>query len=219
MKAPTCAVVANGDLRPEDLNLIDPNKMMVVACDGAVWPCLQHGMTPDAVVGDLDSIDEAGRREALPPNIQVLHLPDQTTNDLAKAMAWAKTQGHRSLLVVGATGGDLQHEWANMLACAAMADDVAVVDWRGTRQFLSAGMQHHLRVGHRATFSLMAIHDVEGLTLSGAGFELNNATLRTGSRGVHNVALGDTVTLRYATGSLVLVTDALAITTEGAREA
>ena len=219
MEAPTCAVVANGDLRPEDLNRIDPNKMMVVACDGAVWTCLQHGMTPDAVVGDLDSIDEAGRREALPPTMEVLHLPDQTTNDLTKAMAWAKTQGHRSLLVVGATGGDLQHEWANMLACAAMADDVAVVDGRGARQFLSAGMQHHLRVGHRATFSLMAIHDVEGLTLSGAEFELNNATLRTGSRGVHNVALGDTVTLRYATGSLVLVTDALAITTEGAREA
>lgn len=219
MEAPTCAVVANGDLRPEDLNRIDPNKMMVVACDGAVWSCLQHGMTPDAVVGDLDSIDEAGRREALPPNMQVLHLPDQTTNDLAKALAWAKTQGHRSLLVVGATGGDLQHEWANMLACAAMAGDVAVVDGRGARQFLSAGMQHHLRVGHRATFSLMAIHDVEGLTLSGAEFELNNATLLTGSRGVHNVALGDTVTLRYATGSLVLVTDALAITTEGAREA
>lgn len=219
MEAPTCAVVANGDLRPEDLNLIEPNSMMVVACDGAVWPCLQHGIAPDAIVGDLDSIDEAGSREALPPNLQVLHLPDQTKNDLAKAMAWAKSQGHRSLLVVGATGGDLQHEWANMLACAAISDDVTVVDGRGARRFLSAGTQHDLRVGHRATFSLMAVHDVEGLTLGGAEFELDNATLRTGSMGVHNVALGDTVTLRYSTGSLVLVTDSLAITTEGAREA
>jgi len=219
MEAPTCAVVANGDLRPEDLNLIEPNSMMVVACDGAVWPCLQHGMAPDAVVGDLDSIDEAGRREALPSDMQVLHIPDQTKNDLAKAMGWAKTQGHRSLLVVGATGGDLQHEWANMLACAAIAADVTVVDGRGARRFLSAGMQHQLRIGPGATFSLMAVHDVAGLTLRGAKFELNDATLPTGSRGVHNVTLGDTITLHYATGHLVLVTDSRAITTEDAREA
>lgn len=219
MEAPTCAVVANGDLRPEDLNLIEPNSMMVVACDGAVWPCLRHGMTPNAVVGDLDSIEEEGGRKALPSDMQVMHIPDQTENDLAKAMAWAKAQGHRALLVVGATGGDLQHEWANMLACAAISADVTVIDRRGTRRFLTAGTQYHLQVGDRAAFSLMAVHDVEGLTLDGAKFELNNATLRTGSRGVHNVALGDTITLQYAAGHLVLLTDSMAITTEGAREA
>jgi len=210
MEAPTCIIVANGDVSRSDLSRIDPTTVTVVACDGAVWACLDHGTSPHAVVGDLDSINEPGRKEVLPSDVQVIHMPDQSTTDLAKAMAWADAEGHRSLLVLGATGGDLQHEWGNMLACAASSLDICVVDSRGTRQFLSRGTHHRLFVGHRASCSLMAVHDVGGLTLTGAEFELDHATLRTGSQGVHNVACDDSVSLSYATGRLALVTDSIA---------
>jgi len=56
----------------------------------------------------------------------------------------------------------------------------------------------------------MAVHDVGGLTLTGAEFELDHATLRTGSKGVHNVACDDSVTLSYATGRLAVVADSIA---------
>jgi len=210
MEAPTCAIVANGDVTRSDLSRIAPTNMTVVACDGAVWACLDHGTCPHAVVGDLDSINESERKEVLPSGVEVIHMPDQSANDLAKALAWAEAAGHRSLLVLGATGGDLQHEWGNMMACAASALDICVLDGRGARQFLSRGAQHRLGVRHRASFSLMAVHDVGGLTLTGAEFELDHATLRTGSKGVHNVACDDSVTLSYATGRSAVVADSIA---------
>ncbi|MEC8520377.1 MAG: thiamine diphosphokinase, partial [Candidatus Thermoplasmatota archaeon] len=30
----------------------------IIACDGALTTCLEHGLRPDAVVGDMDSVEQ-----------------------------------------------------------------------------------------------------------------------------------------------------------------
>ena len=76
----------------------------VVACDGAADAYRRRFRRPPAaVVGDLDSL---ARR---PEGAEVVSVPEQETNDLAKAVAWCRARGWRRLVVVGATGKREDH--------------------------------------------------------------------------------------------------------------
>lgn len=97
----SCVVVANG-LFPSGepaLRALREAKY-VVACDGAVM-ALERVRIPDVVVGDLDSLPEEVRRRYAG---RLHRVEDQETNDLTKAMKFAKDAGFREVLILGATG-------------------------------------------------------------------------------------------------------------------
>ena len=71
----------------------------VVACDGASDAyCRRFGKSPFAVVGDMDSIGHH------PEGSEIVTVPDQSTNDLSKAVGWCRAKGFKKLVVVGAMG-------------------------------------------------------------------------------------------------------------------
>lgn len=57
---------------------------MIVAADGGANRCLAHGIQPQAVIGDMDSISEAARA-VLPPD-RFHPIPEQDTTDFDKAL-------------------------------------------------------------------------------------------------------------------------------------
>lgn len=92
-------------------------------CDGAAAQALAHGLQPDAVVGDGDS---------LPPPLRarlagILHLvAEQDDNDLTKATRFCVARGFRSLDYVAATGGREDHTLANIFLMARYLRDFGV---------------------------------------------------------------------------------------------
>lgn len=204
MEEPTCLVVCNGPWpMPSILAMALDGPNIVVACDGAVVSCMEHGVQVNAVIGDFDSLNQDILSSL--DNMEVLERPEQESNDLSKALSYAVEQGHTSVRVVGATGGDMEHEWANMLECAHHAIDIEVVDERGRFCFLAPNVSHAIRVVPQQSFSLMALVSVDGLNLTGASYPLTNDQLEMGSRGLHNMATSDTVKLDYGSGRLMLV--------------
>lgn len=84
----------------------------VVCCDSAGADFLEReGRAPWAVVGDLDSLPTA-LRETLAE--RVVHVAEQETNDLSKAVHYAALQGWRRLVVLGATGRREDHTLGNI---------------------------------------------------------------------------------------------------------
>lgn len=103
----TVTLLGGGNLAAEtvsELLKIAPN---LVCCDGAAGRALALGYTPDAVVGDLDSIDDATRAQLDPARIHF--VDDQDTTDFDKALLAIDAP---LILGAGFMGKRLDHELA-----------------------------------------------------------------------------------------------------------
>ena len=98
----------------------------VVACDGAARIYRRRfGRWPDVIVGDLDSVKLPKVVDSL-----VIRMPEQETNDLAKALGYCVAQGWRDVVVVGATGKREDHTLGNVFR--ALAAGVSIVSDYGS---------------------------------------------------------------------------------------
>ena len=177
----------------------------VVACDGALQSCVKHTIQPDLVIGDFDSVPDDVLNAYVEAGGLTQHVGDQSQNDLAKALQWIGGAGPTSCTVIGATGGDPQQEWANMLTCAAQDFDITCLSKSVTYRFLMPGVNHSIDIGRGMEFSLFALPEARNIHLSGAMFELNGGVLNMGSEGLHNVAKADRLSINFESGRLVLL--------------
>ena len=106
-------IVGNGDfpIATLPLSAID-NAKMIVACDGAADTLINHGVTPDLVIGDGDSLSpllriQLGNRFILAEN--------QEINDLTKSIRYcADNLNVNNFSIVGATGKREDHTIGNI---------------------------------------------------------------------------------------------------------
>lgn len=109
----TVGLVGGGPLGPEDVRFVESLAAILVAADSGADAALAAGCTPEAVIGDLDSLSDMARSR-LPP--ERLHfVDDQNSTDLEKCLARIDAP---LILGVGFLGGRLDHHLA---ACAAIA--------------------------------------------------------------------------------------------------
>lgn len=178
---------------------------VVLACDGALVKCLDRGIRPQTVIGDMDSVKpevlESFRADGGHVDLQT----DQETNDLEKALAWVEESGIQVCTIVGATGGDPQHEWANLMACAGSNLDINCEGLNHIFRFIKSGGVRSIDLEVGTEFSLFAMPAAHEIHLSGARFELKGSSMTFGSQGVHNVATSAGVNLSFTHGRLMVL--------------
>ena len=107
------AVIVAGGESPTGTVPLDVlhNAPYVVCCDGAADRYIATGHTPDAIVGDGDSISAENREKYA----HLLHIiAEQETNDQTKAVRFLMEQGKRRIAIVGATGLREDHTIGNI---------------------------------------------------------------------------------------------------------
>ena len=107
------AVIVAGGESPTTTVPLDVlhNAPYVVCCDGAADRYIATGHTPDAIVGDGDSISAENREKYT----HLLHIiAEQETNDQTKAVRFLMEQGKRRIAIVGATGLREDHTIGNI---------------------------------------------------------------------------------------------------------
>ena len=191
---------------------------LVVACDGALTVCEDHGIHVDVVVGDMDSVEQHRLDAYLERGGTQVKRPDHHTNDLAKALVYLEERGVEACTVLGATGGDRQHEWANLLSCAASSLEITCVGTAYRYEFLKQIKIRYRTCTWRGVF-LFALPAAFNIQLTGAAFPLDGATLEMGSQGLHNVAVQDTVEISFNEGRLMLMRPHPSEPVEGRNEA
>lgn len=129
-----CVVLADGTFPSSELALsILAGAQRVICCDGAAERYTQLYGAPMAIVGDCDSISPATRERfaaVMHPN------PDQSTNDLTKAVRFAVSAGFKQITILGATGKREDHTLGNIsllwdymdIASVDMITDYGVFD-------------------------------------------------------------------------------------------
>ncbi len=95
---------------------------IVAAADGGAKTALKYGITPQAVIGDFDSIDEKTLSD-LPPE-SLCRISEQDSTDFDKALRSIETP---LVLAVGFTGARMDHTLATMNTLVARADKRVVV--------------------------------------------------------------------------------------------
>lgn len=181
-----------------------------VAADGGVNHCLALGRQPDALVGDLDSVDASVVHRLAQAGVQIVRHPvvkDQT--DLELALEFALNTGANELLLMGAMGGRLDQMLANVLMLAQRPWPVPLqlVEGRQLVQLIPPNQTITLVAQVGDTVSAIPLSDqVTGITYSGLRYPLNNHTLYFGStQGISNEVSESPATVRIATGHLLVI--------------
>lgn len=196
------AVVASSELRARATG-----SDLVVAADGGLRHAATLGLTPDLLVGDLDSVG-AATRARYPGLATEAHPADKDALDLELALDAAANRGATELLVVGGLSGRLDQTLATIaIAQARRADGIAVDVADGVRSVwpLRPGETRRLPLAVGARFSLLALDERALVSVAGARYPLERAALaRAQGRGVSNEARGPVVVTAHA-GALVVV--------------
>jgi thiamine pyrophosphokinase len=206
-------IFANGTLA--DLKtaqeIINPGNL-IIAADGGTLHCLALGITPQVVIGDFDSLDEATLTKLQTQGVKFMRYPAQKNEtDLELALQYASEQGSAEILVFGALGVD---RWdmtlGNLLLLAhpgLTQTRVVLVDSNQEIFLLHPGQTLVIHGRPGDTVSLVPVQgDASGITTLGLEYPLQEGTLHFGfTRGISNTFLEDTASIHLKHGFLICI--------------
>lgn len=100
-------LVGGGGLRDKDLQTCLDKGPLLVAADGGADAVLSRNLTPDAVIGDMDSLSAEGRA-GLPETV-LHHIAEQDSTDFEKCLTRIQAP---LVMGVGFTGRRIDHTMA-----------------------------------------------------------------------------------------------------------
>jgi len=191
-------------LQPDDGILVQ-----LICADGGARTALALGLKPQVVVGDLDSLDEAMQKRLTEMGCRLVVYPaDKDWTDLELAFKLAVQQGATEIVVLGALGGRLDQELANIfLLLLPELENVPtrVVDDR-QEMFVARGLTEI--VGQPGdTVSLIPLGgDAGGIVTEGLMYPLRDEPLLSGpARGLSNTMTGQVARVTLRSGALLVV--------------
>ncbi|MFQ5381814.1 MAG: thiamine diphosphokinase [Dehalococcoidia bacterium] len=175
---------------------------LTVAADGATDHALSHGVVPDIVIGDLDSLSDRARAKL--PEGRIVHDPDPDRTDLQKAVETCLDRGASEITVLGAGGRRADHALAN-LSVLFLYRERAPVTFLDERFAITAAAERTRLDGPPGTVvSLVAIGTCSGVTTRGLRWDLADASLEFSPRGVHNEIRTSPATVFVRSGDLLV---------------
>ncbi len=203
-------VIANGQVEDADRAHLG-GAGLLIAADGGGLTFERWGIVPHAVVGDMDSLDEAalGRLAARGAAIE-RHPGAKDETDLELAIARARAAGASEVVLLGAFGGArLDLTIANALLLAGPAG--AAIDLRAeagpdTLRALRGPGRRPLAGRIGATVSLVPVGTVTGVRTEGLAYPLTGDTLDLGrARGVSNEIVATPAAVSCDSGVLLVI--------------
>jgi thiamine pyrophosphokinase len=175
---------------------------ILIGADGGGNKILERGLTPDVVIGDMDSFQ---RPEEC--NFEIIHEPDQETNDLEKALKLALKNGATSCHVLGSFGMRMDHSLKNlsvMKQFSSSFEELIFRDERFDAFLITKQYSGEIPVGN--VVSLFPLSgEVKGITTTGLKYALAGESLINGQRdGTSNETMEPEFSVEVAEGDLVL---------------
>jgi thiamine pyrophosphokinase len=207
-------ILANGELNNPPV--LEPGDLLIAA-DGGARHCLRLGLTPDLVIGDFDSLDEAELAALALAGAEIVRHPvHKDATDLELALLAAQERGASQALVLAALGARWDQTIANLLLPLSAGLDslpVRLLDGNQEIAFLRAPSKDkspaEIEITGQAgdTVSLIPLSgDAAGITTHGLEYPLRGETLYFGStRGVSNLLQSSTARVSLRGGILLVV--------------
>jgi len=189
MKMKRCLIVTGGtiDIAFAKDFLSQRSYDYVIAADAGLEVLRPLHISPNAVVGDLDTVDKKVLEEYQnQPDIEFeIHKPEKDETDTELALLTAARQGCEAVDILGALGGRMDHAIGNIqlmyqFFCQGM--EVNIYDARNRLYLLGRHKVFHREEVYGKYISFLPMTEtVEGLTLRGFKYPLQRRTIGLGT--------------------------------------
>lgn len=184
----------------------------VIAVDGGLEAMEALGLEPDVVVGDFDTVrPEILEQYRVKKGIAwEQHKPEKDETDTELALNTAIGLGCRELVVLGATGGRMDHAIGNihlLYACLLKGVHACIVDEKNRISILSGRTVFRAEnVWGKYISFLPLTEDVHGITLEGFKYPLYKKDITIGtSLCISNELVEETGVITFSDGILICV--------------
>lgn len=184
------AIVGGGYVDPALLGELARRGFALIGADGGGDAIGAVGLTPDAIIGDLDSLSD---RESWARRTRVIQLAEQDTTDFEKALYSTSAP---VTLALGVTGKRLDHTLAALSAVLHYAPQrhLLVVDEVDVALAVVGSFTFDAVAGERV--SIHPLLPISFARSSGLLYPLDGLTLEMGKRtGSSNAATGGAVSI------------------------
>lgn len=193
-------IIGNGDIKNYDNIMRKIGRTDLIICaDGGYNHVKKMGITPDVLIGDLDS---AIGYEDIKNRVEYPTRKDFTDGELA--VMYAEEHGCDSVVMVGMTGDRLDHTFADIMLLNKCKNGVVIDD--NNEIYL---LRDRLRINGKCgqTLSIIPVTaDARGISTSGLEYPLDNETLYFSStRGISNVMTADICEITINEGLALVV--------------
>jgi thiamine pyrophosphokinase len=205
-------IFANGSFdEPTRLRTDFNSNDIVIAADGGASICLQLGIIPDFLIGDMDSVQPELIKDLQTKGTRLIVYPrDKDQIDLELALIYALEQGAHEVLLFGLLGGRLDLSLANLMLLAK--DDwkdmsLVVADGPDTAYIMHGPDTNKIQGDPGDIVSLIPLTGkVTGVSSSGLRWPLKDADLELGSTlSISNELLEQSADVKIGIGKLLLV--------------
>ena len=209
-----CLIVTGGNV---DLNLLNnyynSNKdSLVIAVDKGLESLYKLNIIPDHIVGELDSVN-ATILKHYQNNPQITihkYIPEKDYTDTDIALKLAIKLAASNITIIGATGTRIDHMLANIHVLTYALDSKIpchILDSNNKIYLINDSAKLNKDEAHGKYISLIPLTtSIEGLTLKGFKYPLNNYCLTIGkSLGISNEIIQDIATIDLKSGTLIVI--------------
>lgn len=198
----TKALVASGEIgeREPTRKLLLSHKG-VVAVDGGLVHCHGLGITPELIVGDLDSIPQDLLK--IYSHVRTLSFPvEKDETDLELALELVFQEEIQRVYVYGALGGRLDHLLGNVILLTRYPGRVFLETENELAFVVNKTVELSCKEGQ--TVSLIPLNGVvEGISTTGLKWELDKASLNKYFIGISNRCISNKFIVTVEKGDLL----------------
>ena len=197
-------ILANGPFpAPRRLRELVAQASLIVCADGGANWARRSRITPDVILGDLDSILPSTRRHFR--GTPLLKIEDQDTTDLEKAILYCLRRRAAAADIIGALGRRIDHTTGSLGCFRKFGRRISLrfVDSTGELSLIRGSTMFKTRKGEKV--SLIPVDRCTGVTTRNLKYALKNGVLELGVReGISNEAAGAAAAVSVKTGTLLL---------------
>jgi thiamine pyrophosphokinase len=206
----TATIFVNGEMEKSEkiLELVSSSEL-IVAVDGGLAHVGQLGLIPHIIIGDLDSVDKQDIPHYEELGVIIRQFPqEKDETDLELAIQYVIESGFNRILLLGATGGRIDHFLGNLYLCSNprfKEIDIKIITNNSEMFFCKKNQEITGEPGD--LISLIPISEqVCGVSTQGLKYPLVNEELtRWKSRGISNVMLDKNAEVNFQSGTLFCV--------------
>ncbi len=204
-----CIILANGKPpRKSVITFFQKNGYDTLLCaDGGADSALRLGLTPDYIIGDLDSISKEAIKKFTKTS-KILQYKRQNDTDVEKCLKFAIKNKFDEALLIGVTGNRLDHticnlgivlKFFNKIKLSLLAENSYLKPYTGDAQ---------LKTQKGEIISLYGFDKKTKITSKGLKYPLNNISLPFGEKeSTSNVSTSNSIQLKIINGIVFIIRD------------
>ena len=203
-------MVLGGDPPTEDLlSWYQQETDLSVAVDSGFQAFRQAGLSPDMLIGDLDSCGDFNTADFRNLKVKLIEIPDQEKTDFQKALSFIQSESSpEKIIILGALGKRTDHLINNFSILSAIPEKIEVVIDSAKEWIQRVNKNKPVIIKGRGGSTVSLIPQGDGTVVSSTGlkWDLNKDHLSMGGKiSQSNVFESDFAEISVHSGNLLII--------------